>query len=268
MEYKLHVSASDPALSYKLPPLLNDHLPHLDRITAKFPVRSLMVSADRHQGARSCEVKLSLVLENQALTCVGDSPYLESAVSLAFRKLSRQVRILKEQFRKSRSYGKVRNQKETAPTQKEIDRLASELEKKVADKDFLGFRNRLTDSLPRLEQFLRRELQHCDGAEALANRSELARDLVEEALLHTYEKFQERPNGVDLEKWIFRHASELVESYVANAKAELLENDWSLQQIPTTDSTQNDLDATENYPEETVDFDSLTDNGRIQKSPE
>ncbi len=243
MEYKLHVSASDPALSYKLPPLLDDHLPHLDRITSKFPVRSLIVSADRHQGARSSEVKLSLVLENQALTCVGDSPHLESAVSLAFRKLSRQVRILKEQFRKSRSYGKVRTQKETAPTQREIDHLASELEKKVSEKDFLGFRDRLTDCLPRLEQFLRRELRCCDGAETLPNQEELARDLVEEALLHTYEKFEERPNGVDLEKWIFRHASELVESYVANAKAEFSE-------------------------EENIDFDSLTDNGRIQKSPE
>lgn len=267
MEYKVHCASSDTALSQGLAPLVEQHVHHVDRFTRKFPVRSLLVSGERHRGGHTFEVKASLVLENNALSTSSFSPYLESAVSLAFRKLLRQVRILKEALRRSRTYERVRALKESLPNPSEIAALAAELEERVARQDFLGFRNRLTDLLPRLERFVRRELRFHEGGEPLRGKGEIAREIVEEALLHTYEKFQEKPSGLHPEKWIFRHALDLVDIYVANAKEELLENEWTARQDGSRTGSEPDeeersqeemIDELEGFPLEVVDFDAIT----------
>lgn len=269
MDIKIHCSSGDVAFQKGLDSLVAQHLPQIDKTTKSFPVRSLLVAGESHKGKSIFDLKLSLILENQALTSSASSAHLDSAVSLAFRKLQRQVRVLKDGLRRTRTFEKVRAMKESEPRPEELRQLASELEAKVAAQDFLGFRQRLADLLGKLETFVRRELRFVEGGENLPNRAELAREIVEEALLHTFEKFRDKPQGLDPEKWIFRHALELIGEHVSSAREEMLENEWTRRHPSTalpgsagsseeSASQEELLNDLENFPLEVVDFDTMS----------
>lgn len=269
MEIKIHCASGDRALTEGLSSLVAEHVPHIDRLTKKFPVRSLLVHGESHPGRGSFDLKLSLILENQSLTTSASAANLGSAASLAFRKLHRQLRVWKDGLRHTRTFEKVRALKQSQPRPEELAQLAGELEAKVREQDFLGFRQRMTDILGRLESFVRRELHFIEGGEDLPNRRELAREIVEDALLHTFEKFREKPEGLDPEKWIFRHALELTSQHVRHEREEMLENEWTGRQparsIPghagfreEEDAQEEWLEEMEGFPLEMVDFDTMS----------
>jgi hypothetical protein len=170
-----------------------------------FPSAELRVAVNRHDRAAAYNVEARLKLPGKMLVSGDWDMYLDSAFQRCLRNLVRKA----EAYRANpdpKAEDEARRRKELDDLNREVaapqDRTGGALGKVVAAGDYKKFRDAMTGYEDWLRTRVGRWVQRYPEAQARVGTSLRIGDLVEEALLTAFERFDRRPVEVPFHQWL------------------------------------------------------------------
>ncbi len=154
-------------------------------------------------------VSLNLRLPSGQMASQESGPTATAAVKAAFDSIAEQVKKHKELLRNRHKWGRRRGPEraviETVPF---ADTLAAMKLERISADDISGYVN---VNLPRLQRFIRRELDYRESQGQLQPGQVAVEDVVGEAIANALSEQGESPERMKLEPWVHRLAMQAID---------------------------------------------------------
>jgi DNA-directed RNA polymerase specialized sigma24 family protein len=166
----------------------------------------ILLQADGEQPkSRTYDMSVSLPLKSKPLVVAGKGPKALALGQDLLDQLSHEVK--RQLVRERKEYLHKRKRRQAEKIQQQVDTLASH--KKEDNKQ--GFTALLAESLPAIQQYVRRRLKMAHAFRLVRNQAISPQELVDEIYLRIFEQFNAKPDAAEqLLPWMYRIADEVL----------------------------------------------------------